>query len=214
MFGVLPFTTRMTVIRLTSGGLWVHSPVKPSREFLSSINKLGPVEHLIAPNKIHSLGIGPWKTHYPAAEVWGSPQFHERHPDITLDGRLTDDTKTPWQNEIAHHAVKGHKVLDEVVFFHQASSTLIMTDLLQKHDPGTETGFWRVIKRLAGILGKNGGVPLDVRLSFRDKEAALGSLRIILDWDFDNLIIAHGFCLQGGAKKDVERRFAWLLDQN
>ncbi|MEM6422136.1 MAG: DUF4336 domain-containing protein, partial [Pseudomonadota bacterium] len=32
MFGVLPFTTRMTVVRLGSGGLWLHSPVQPTPE--------------------------------------------------------------------------------------------------------------------------------------------------------------------------------------
>ena len=63
---------------------------------------------------------------------------------------------------------------------------------------------------MAGILGKDGGVPLDVKLSIRDKTALRRSLEKILGWDFDNLIIAHGHCLQGGAKDDVSRAFAGI----
>jgi len=212
MFGLLPFTTRMTVVRLASGGLWIHSPVKPSPEITSSFDALGKVEHLIAPNKIHSLGIGPWKAHYPQAQVWGSPAFNERHPSIALDGCLTNDATPPWESEIAHHAVEGHAFLDEVVFFHKTSSSLIITDLIQKHDPLQESWVWRIVKGMAGILGKTGGVPKDVKMSFRDKHAARKSLNTILQWEFDNLILSHGFCLQGGAKEEVRQRFAWLLD--
>ena len=211
MFGILPFTTRMTVVRLESGELWIHSPIAPARGIFSAVDSLGKVEYLIAPNKIHSLGIKPWKNHYPSARVWGSPQFNQRHPDIILDGCLNNDTVPPWKNDIMQHAVGGHAFLDEVVFLHKASATLIITDLIQKHDPQKQSLFWRVVKGMAGVLGKSGGVPLDLQLSFRDKEKARSSLDTILDWNFDNLIISHGFCMQGGAKKEVERRFSWLL---
>ena len=32
-FFKVPFSTRMTVIRLQNGGLWVHSPTKPNEKF-------------------------------------------------------------------------------------------------------------------------------------------------------------------------------------
>jgi len=53
-------------------------------------------------------------------------------------------------------------------------------------------------------------VPLDVKLSIRDKTAMRRSIETLLAWDFDNLIIAHGHCRQGGAKEDVRRAFDWL----
>ena len=57
MYGVVPFATRMTVVRLASGGLWLHSPVRPTPDRRRAVDELGPVEHLVAPNKIHGLGI-------------------------------------------------------------------------------------------------------------------------------------------------------------
>ena len=210
MFGVVPFTTRMTIVLLESGGLWIHSPVRPTPDRQRAVDQLGPVEHLVAPNKIHSLGIEPWKALYPAAKVWASPGFDKRHPDIAVDALLTDDVQAPWSGEIEHCVIAGHSVLDEVAFLHRASKTLIVTDFIQKHEAAREGWLWRGVKRLAGILGRGGGVPVDIRLSVQDKTAARQSIDRILGWDFDNLIIAHGHCLQGGAKQDVSRAFDWF----
>ena len=210
MFGVVPFTTRMTVVRLASGGVWLHSPVRPTPERQRAVDGLGPAAHLVAPNKIHSLGIEPWKALYPAAKVWASPGFTTRHPDIAIDAVLTDDDDAPWGGDIDLCLIKGHSVLDEVAFLHRPSRTLIITDMLQKHEAASDGWFWRGVKRMAGIWGKGGGVPVDIRFSVRDKAAMRRSIETILGWDFDNLIIAHGHCLQGGAKDDVRRAFGRL----
>ena len=207
MFGLLPFTTRMTVVRLETGGVWLHSPVRPTPERCRAVDELGPVEHLIAPNKIHSLGVEPWKALYPSAKVWASPAFNQRHPDIPVDAILTNSVEAVWSNEIDHCVVDGHAVLDEVEFLHRPSKTLIITDFIQKHEAAGQSWIWRGVKRMAGVLGKDGGVPLDLKLSIRDKAAARRSIETILGWDFDNLIIAHGHCLQGGAKDEVARAF-------
>ena len=210
MFGIVPFATRMTVVRLQSGGMWLHSPVRPTPQRRRAVDELGPVDHLVAPNKIHSLGIEPWKALYPSATVWASPGFNTRHPGIAVDAALTDGVEAAWSNEIDHRVIDGHAVLDEVAFLHKPSKTLILTDFIQKHDAARESWLWRGIKRIARILGRDGGVPPDIKLSVRDKAAMRRSVDTILGWDFDNLIIAHGHCLQGGAKDDVSRAFDWI----
>ena len=50
-FFKVPFSTRMTVIRLKNGDIWLHSPIKPSDNLLSEIKQLGEVKHLIAPKQ-------------------------------------------------------------------------------------------------------------------------------------------------------------------
>ncbi len=210
MYGILPFTTRMTVIQLDSGGVWLHSPVSPTPERQRAVDQLGPVEHLVAPNKIHSLGLKPWKALYPSAKIWASPEFTKRHPDIAVDTVLTNDVRAPWISEIDHCVIEGHTVLDEVAFLHKASKTLIITDLIQKHEISGESCIWRGVKHMAGVLGESGGVPLDIKLSIRNKTAFRRSIDTILKWDFVNLIIAHGHCVQGGAKEDVMRAFKWI----
>lgn len=210
MFGVLPFTTRMTVVRLETGGVWLHSPVRPTPERQRTVDQLGPVEHLVAPNKIHSLGIEPWRALCPSAKVWASPEFSKRHPDIVVDAALTNDAQAPWGGEIDHCTIDGHRVLDEVAFLHKPSKTLIITDLIQKHEASREPWIWRTVKRMAGVLGEDGGTALDIKLSVQDKMAMWRSVETILSWDFDNLIISHGHCVRGGAKEAVRRAFEWV----
>lgn len=56
----LPYTTRMTIVRLSDGGLWVHSPIQLSNSIKEQINNLGQVKYLIAPNHLHHLFLSEW----------------------------------------------------------------------------------------------------------------------------------------------------------
>ena len=69
-FFKVPFSTRMTVIRLKNGDIWVHSPIKPSDNLLFEIKQLGEVKHLIAPNVLHYSYINEWHQLFPEAKVW------------------------------------------------------------------------------------------------------------------------------------------------
>lgn len=205
----IPFATRMTIIRLANGNLWVHSPVAPTEERIAAVHSLGPVVHIVAPNKIHSLGFAQWKEQFPSAIGWVSPQFRDRHPDIPADKILGDEPDSEWPSEIGYHIFRGSVFLDEVLFLHKESSTLIVTDLIQRHDPLEQNWFWRVIKKWAGVLG-SGGTARDLRATFRDRESARRSRDQILSWEFDNLIVCHGACINGGAHEYVRNALAWL----
>ena len=47
--------TRMTIIRLKNGKLFLHSPTKLSPKLIEKINNLGKVAFIVAPNKLHHL---------------------------------------------------------------------------------------------------------------------------------------------------------------
>ena len=64
--------------------------------------------------------------------------------------------------------------------------------------------------RLEGVVSPHGGVGLDIRLTFTNRNLARQSLEKLLAWDFDKLIIAHGPCIEKDAKPFVERAFRWL----
>ena len=68
----LPFSTRMTVVRLSSGELWVHSPIRLSEEIIEQIEHIGHVKFLIAPNHLHHLFLPEWMEAYPGAAVFGT----------------------------------------------------------------------------------------------------------------------------------------------
>lgn len=53
-------TTNMTVLRLRSGDLLLHSPVPMTADRRAAVEKLGRVAHLYAPNTFHHTWIGEW----------------------------------------------------------------------------------------------------------------------------------------------------------
>lgn len=63
---------RMTVIKLKSGGLWVHAPVAPTDECLRLLRELdAPVEYIVLPTFAyeHKVFVGPFSRKFPKAKV-------------------------------------------------------------------------------------------------------------------------------------------------
>ena len=69
----MPFSTKMTLVRLPGGALWVHSPIAPDPALFAEIEALGTVGWLVAPNTLHYWWIPDWKARYPAAAVCAPP---------------------------------------------------------------------------------------------------------------------------------------------
>ncbi len=66
------------------------------------------------------------------------------------------------------------------------------------------------LAKLGGVASPYGGVGVDIRLSFTNRNLASRSLDKLLSWDFDKLIIAHGPCVEKDARPFVERAVRWL----
>jgi hypothetical protein len=86
-YGV-PFGTRMTVVRLAGGGLWVHSPLDPVPPLRTEIDALGPVRYVVSPNKLHHLFLGAFHEAYPSAKMFAPPGLQKKRPDLGFNGVL------------------------------------------------------------------------------------------------------------------------------
>src|ERR1019366_2590713 len=126
------------IVRFADGGLWIWSPIALSPPIQEKIDVLGPVAHLVSPNKIHYAHVAAWKRAYPSAIVWASPGARERaksqNVDVTIDCDLGDAPEREWSNELDQLVFRGSRLMDEVVFFHRASRTLILADLIENFE--------------------------------------------------------------------------------
>ena len=125
----LEMGTRMTVCRLSSGELWIHSPIKPDEELRQQLDSMGRVQFIIAPNRQHHFFIRDFRDAYPEALLFGSPDLPQKFPDITFDGVLGERPEPGWREELDQVPIKGNIFHDEVVFYHRQSRTLIVSDL-------------------------------------------------------------------------------------
>lgn len=208
----LPFSTRMTVIRLSSGELWVHSPIKLSESMTEKIDSLGSVKYLIAPNHLHHLFISEWIAVYPNAEVYGTNEVIKKRSDISFHASLNNSQDYAWGPDIEHELFSGSPLMEECVFFHNGSSTLIVTDLVENFS-GQDFNYWqRIVAKGVGILSPNGKTPLDWRLSFMfGKAEARKHLNRLLSWNPRILVMAHGEIVNENAERFLQQSFKWLV---
>ncbi|MGE4327716.1 MAG: DUF4336 domain-containing protein [Pseudodonghicola sp.] len=210
----MPFSTRATVIRLADGGLWVHSPIELIEPLREEIAALGPVRHLVAPNWIHYAFVAEWQAAFPQAESWAAPGVAERAASrgmaLQFDHALTDQAPPAWAGEIDQTIVKGSKVHREAVFFHRSSRALILTDLIENFEPRKLPWWMRPLVRLAGISAPRGHMPPDMRATF-DKPALGASVRQMLDWGPERVILAHGACYGAEGAAELRRAFRFAL---
>ena len=209
-----PYPTRSVIVRLAEGGLWVWSPIKPSRDLLGEIDALGPVAHLVSPNKIHHLYLQDWLVAYPNARLWGPQTTIDKRRDLTFQEALTDKPPQAWSAELDQAWFRGSMSFDEIVFFHRASRTVILADLIENFSDAFLRRHWRwwarVVARLDGITAHAPGAPREWRWSFRDKGPAREALAKVLAWNPEQVIMAHGDWQKSDGQAFVERSFRWL----
>jgi hypothetical protein len=202
--------TRMSCVRLSSGGLFIHSPVSLDEATKRALDALGPVRFVVAPNRYHHLYVGDYFKAYPKARIFAAPALPEKRTDLRFHGVLASEPPQGWAGEIDQIAVAGMPLLNEVVFFHKRSRTLILTDLAM--NICRESPFW--LKLSASFTGNYGklAVPPELRwVMFRDKPAARESINRILQWDFDRVSVTHGEIYESGGKAALKAAYAWLL---
>jgi hypothetical protein len=209
----MPFPTRMTVVRLADGGLFLHSPTPFTEELAAEIDAAGKVRHLVGPNRIHYWWIPDWRQAYPQAETWLAPGIPEQ-----AQGRIDFETKElaggsgyPWDEEMDTLPVRGD-YMTEFVFFHRASRTLIVTDLIENFEPRKLGLAMRLMTRIGGVLDPDGQMPRDMRLTFRNRKAELrAAVERMIALEPERVVLAHGRWYDRDGTTELKRAFRWIL---
>jgi len=125
---------------------------------------------------------------------------------------LSDASPPAWAGAIEQVVVRGD-LLTEVVFFHRASRTLVLTDLIENFEPGrVRNWFYRQLIRLGGAADPDGKAPVDMRLSFRRRrEQVRHAAERMLAWNPERIVLAHGRWYERDGSAELRRAFRWVL---
>jgi len=201
--------TRMTVVRLASGDLFLHSPVSLTPDLAAELTRLGRPRIAVAPNLLHHLYAGEYVAAYPELKLHLAPGLARKRPDLRAAGVLDGQARHDWSEQIDEELVRGYPMLNEVAFCDRASRTLMVSDLL--FNIHAESPFaTRLAFRLVGGYGHCGPSALE-RFLIRDRAAARASLERILTWDFDRIVLAHGRIVENGGHTTLRDGYGWLL---
>lgn len=212
VFAGAPMHTRMTVVRLSGGGLWIHSPIPLSsavQEFVREIG--GQVDVIVAPNKFHYLFVGEWTAAYPEAQVYAEPKLMAKQPKLGTAHMIGDEPPTAYADVIDQLIFGGNAIFQEAVFFHKPSRTLILTDLFINLSVDKVKAPPRWFLQFEGVVFPNGGLPRLWRWLCHDRAGARACLHRVLAWQPQRITFSHGKPLVGRAEDVLRREFAWLL---
>lgn len=213
-----PYPTRSVIVRLRNGDLWIWSPIKLTDGLNREIQDLGPVKHLVSPNKIHHLYLQEWKNNYPNAVLWGPQSTIKKRTDLEFRDALTDIAPVEWRNEIDQTWFRGSPALDEIVFFHRLSKTAILADLSENLDDDFLSRYWAGWRHLVAKTWKitvgYGYAPLEWRLSWLNRRPARKALETLIGWNPTQVIMAHGQWQTENGRAYLKQAFAWLRRKN
>ena len=210
-----PFTTRMTVVKLPNGDLFLHSPIAYDAALAKQIESRGRVRHLVSPNRGHYAHIGEWARAFPDAIAWASPwvreRAHSQRIDIHFERDLGPQAPEEWCDEMDQAIIPG-AVLDEVVFFHRPSRTLILADTIMNFELERMRQPYRLIAWLCAVYAPSGGMPADLRLALWPKRREVRpAYQRVLAWKPERIILSHGRCFETNGTAAIRRAFSWAL---
>ena len=210
--------SRMIVVRLPSQDLVLISPIEMNDDVHQTLDQIGSVRHIIAPNLFHHLFIGSAKAHYPEANVWGVPGLPEKRPDLTFD-RLFE-TPDNFEHTLDYCPFEGFKSIlprgikpvHETVFCHRPSRTLIITDIAFNFDQTNSLGT-RLAARVLGPYKTLQPSRLE-KWGSCDKATVATSVQQVLRWDFDRVIPGHGSIVETDGKAQFKHGYEWFLGRS
>ncbi|MBT3603109.1 MAG: DUF4336 domain-containing protein [Candidatus Latescibacteria bacterium] len=199
------FGHRMTVVKLSSGDLWVHSPIALNEAVQKELGSLGTPQYFVAPSAFHDMY---WKPYF---EKFDNVEFHGvsgMPAGLTFTHTFSETIPNAWAKDFDMIAIEGIPMLNEHVFVHKKTKTLILADLVFNFD--TRQKLWeRMFLSMNGVHGKIGPSRM-FRACIKDKKAFRGSLDRLLACDFDRVIVGHGHNIETGGKRALEHAYSFL----
>lgn len=207
----MPFSTRMTVIRLSNGNLFVHSPIAYDERLAIELRRMGTVRHLVSPNQWHYAHIGEWQKAFPEAVAWASPgvrrRARARHIEVHFTRELGARPPEEWRSEIDQTLVPGG-IFKEFVFFHLASRTLILADTIMNLELDKIDEPWRTATKLSGMYHPYGQLFFGMRLPLLlQRRKAKAAFQKIQSWRPQRIVLSHGRCFEANSDEVVRRLF-------
>lgn len=207
VFG-LPLGRRVAVARGEAGQLVVFSPLEATEAAVAELKRLGEIAAFVVPSRFHDRFYEDYFALFPRARFLASRAVMTDHPKWPLTELRSDAAEL---SGFAVETIAGMPQVQEQVFVHRASRTLIIADAFFNLPPASS--LWsRFMLRAAGM----GGRPRPSRLFrslVRDRVAFRASVERVLSHDFDRIVPGHGDVVAANGKGVWREAFGEFVRQ-
>lgn len=199
----------VTVMRLASGPVVVHSAGPLSESDYDGIREIGEPGWLMEGSRAHDTFSKQLRAAFPQATYLLPPKFpiaaRKLAPAQTLRASVGPDE---WGDEIGIHRVGGIPALSEHAVLHRPSRTLILSDLMMNLEIPPRGRIPFFLRWVSGFKSFPATSRL-LRAFVRDPEAVAASVETLLAWDFDRVVVGHGAFVENNAKATLASVLAW-----
>lgn len=201
------FTRNMVVVR-EAGELTLINPVRMDDAGLAALEALGTVAHVLRLGPLHGMDDPFYVDRYKTTFWSFTDGTNYTVPAITHP--LTEGCALPFSS--ARLFAFGHmKQTEGVILLERSANILLTCDGIQSytsppHKPNTN---WlsRMMMPFIGFPNETIIGPIWMKLLVTDKEGMKAEFERLLEWEFEQLIAAHGTFLETGAHAALERAF-------
>jgi hypothetical protein len=100
----------MTIVRLGSGALLLHSPAPLTDGLRASLDSVGKPRFVVAASALHGHRfMEQYRDAYPDAELFAAPGLDRRRKDLAFDGLLGSTPDRRWSNELDQAVFLWHQ---------------------------------------------------------------------------------------------------------
>ncbi len=195
----------VTILGLSTGKLIIHSTAPFSVEEAEKIRSLGEPGWILDANLHHDSYVREGTQAFPGVPYLAPPDFPH---DSGVSPLPILSAAAEWQGEVEVLVVEGAPSFNEHVFFHRKGRTLIVSDLVFNFVEEETTWEWLLRHYAMGLKGH----PAVNRLfsaAVKDEHALESSLRRILEWDFDRIVVGH----KQPVEEDAKLRFKQAMER-
>jgi hypothetical protein len=197
----VPFGRNVTIIRLSSGELIIHSTAPFTPEDVDAIRGLGEPGWLLDVTLLHDTFAKRGRNAFPHLPYLAPEGFAKRSRLATYP--LNRLLPPAWKEELDILQLSGMPRVREHTILHRGSRTLIVADLIFNWKP-TQSRWGNFVRRRLMAIHRFPGVSRWFRWSIKDRKAFLDSMSIVMSWDFDRVIVGHGEIIETGGKEKLQ----------
>lgn len=205
-FMTVNFGCTMTAIRLKNGDVVLHSPISIDDQTFDTLTNFGCVKHIISPSLMHHSYLTEATQRFPEATVYGVSGLEKIYPSL-LFKELNDSASFNWSLELQYVCLKGIPKLNECIFYHQQSQSIIVTDLL--FNISNKSGWSKLFFKCYGIYNRLTTTKL-FKTFISDKDSFKKSLDKIIALPKKHIIMSHGSTISEQANETFKNAFNWI----
>ncbi|MEO7724057.1 MAG: hypothetical protein ABIU29_05120 [Chthoniobacterales bacterium] len=198
-FGI-DFRRNVTLLRLRDGRIVIHSTAPFETKDVEAICRFGQPGWLVDVTLMHNTFAKAGRTAFPELPYLAPAGFSKTSGLAT---KPLLPAPNDWAGEIEVIAIDGLRYVGEHALFHRASGTLVLGDLLF-HFPAETRGWPRFFAHHLMRLPRMVGMSAFFRLMIRDKELFAASMRQLLEFDFQRIVVGHSEPIRHRAKAALQ----------